>query len=493
MNDAALRPVHLLPVLGGLLLFFVATVATAGHPVAALLPGALILGGLFLWFAPTWVLTALFFFVLLVVDNPRERPHMGVWKTPFYHVGSIFYDTLQKHGLVLKFFGVELLLVGLAFLMFARWLARPPTGEGNPVPREFRLACVVAAFVILFWVVWGIVQGGSLPRALLQFRPMLFCAITPLIYTASIRERRHISWAITGILVAGVIRATLAIVFWFFVIRTGQRGALGGGNGSYASMHSDTFIFTTCLCVLLFALVHRRPKPIVFVAPVLIPWFTFAIFANNRRLAYIVIALTFVVFFFICDSWIRKRIYLMAAAALPVALLYLAVGWNSGAGWATPVQSVKSLFSQEDSSSESRDIENYNLIYTASRKPVLGSGFGHPYIEKKSAVDLSNIFEVFRYLPHNNILWFLGTAGVIGYTLYLGFVLTALFMAMRLYIFVDEPLERTVALATVTVICCYMMQGYGDMGFWSWSGTMLMAQLMGMTGVLYGNNREALA
>ena len=42
---------------------------------------------------------------------------------------------------------------------------------------------------------------------------------------------------------------------------------------------------------------------------------------------------------------------------------------------------LRSMGSSEDSSTQTRDIENFNLIHTLKQHPVLGSGFGHEYIE----------------------------------------------------------------------------------------------------------------
>jgi len=49
---------------------------------------------------------------------------------------------------------------------------------------------------------------------------------------------------------------------------------------------------------------------------------------------------------------------------LPLVAVYAAAGWNSTSGVFKPVAMVRSVSSQEDSSSKTRDIENFNLIQT---------------------------------------------------------------------------------------------------------------------------------
>src|SRR5690606_31658915 len=98
-----------------------------------------------------------------------------------------------------------------------------------------------------------------------------------------------------------------------------------------------------------------------------------------------------------------------------------------------PVQVLKSVTDSSDSSSETRDIENYNLIVTARQKPILGSGLGHEYIEQVVAYDISAAFEAYRYVPHNSVLWLLGAGGLVGFSAIWALLLTGAFLAVRTY------------------------------------------------------------
>ena len=77
----------------------------------------------------------------------------------------------------------------------------------------------------------------------------------------------------------------------------------------------------------------------------------------------------------------------------PVVLLYLVAGWSSDGVWARPVQTLKSVTEASDSSSQTRDVENYNLTVTMRRSPIFGSGFGHEYIEHVKMHDISAAFD----------------------------------------------------------------------------------------------------
>ena len=54
--------------------------------------------------------------------------------------------------------------------------------------------------------------------------------------------------------------------------------------------------------------------------------------------------------------------------------------------------------------SETRNIENYNLIMTLKSNPILGSGWGHEYEEVSVAYSIKEFFEQYRYIPHNSLV-----------------------------------------------------------------------------------------
>jgi hypothetical protein len=135
---------------------------------------------------------------------------------------------------------------------------------------------------------------------------------------------------------------------------------------------------------------------------------------------------------------------------------------------------------QKDSSSATRDIENFNLRETLKVHPIMGFGFGHQYVEKVKAFDISKIFEEYRYIPHNNILWFWGVAGYFCYTLYWGYFVCGIFYATRLLLFAQTELHTWIAMTTISGGISYLSQAYGDMGLMSWMGGLILSSLLGV-------------
>jgi O-antigen ligase len=162
--------------------------------------------------------------------------------------------------------------------------------------------------------------------------------------------------------------------------------------------------------------------------------------------------------------------------AVPLLIVYGAVGWTSSSRAFKPVGIVRSLIApRTDWSTAMRDIENFNLLWTLRDHPLMGSGFGHEYVEKVKAVDISSIFPQYRYVPHNSVLGLLAFGGVVGLSGVFLTLVVAVFLAVRAHRFARSPADRAAALAVISTVVVYLIQCYGDMGFQSWTGVFTLA------------------
>jgi O-antigen ligase len=116
----------------------------------------------------------------------------------------------------------------------------------------------------------------------------------------------------------------------------------------------------------------------------------------------------------------RLMVYLIVAAAI-CAGAYLGVFWNRSGGIAEPAQAVKSVIEPDQrdyASNLYRDQENENLRYTIGFSPIIGIGFGRPFAVINQMVDLTNIWSLQHYMPHNNILWLWMRMGIVGFVIF---------------------------------------------------------------------------
>jgi hypothetical protein len=451
-----------------------------GNPVLPLAPLLALVAVWALLRVPLGWLACAALFVALAADNPNERPGHGLYKSVLYPVGELFYlslaKTLKAPGL--KVFGIEAMLVALATIA---WLRRPhrSTARRRP-PRELWIACAGACAVLIALWIYGLGTGGVARFSMLQARPLLFMTLWPLVFALLARDRRFVVVAMTALVGVTMLRSAVGLYYWATILRHGIHGPITIGGGSYVTTHSDSLLSVVALLILGCWVLVRPSLRSIFVTVLCSPLIVAGLTVNNRRLAYVAAAMAVAVIFFVLTQQMRRRIYRVLLVALPVLLLYVAAAWNSDSDWAKPIRILRSVKIAADTSAQTRDIENFNLMTTAKRNPLFGIGIGKPYDEVVQAYTIADQFEAFLYVPHNSVLWLLSAGGVLGLgALWLPQFLAA-FFAARLMRRARRDDERVLALVSLGYVVAYGVQAFGDMGIGSWMGALILGALLGL-------------
>jgi hypothetical protein len=170
--------------------------------------------------------------------------------------------------------------------------------------------------------------------------------------------------------------------------------------------------------------------------------------------------------------------------ALPLVVVYVAVGWNSKSTLFAPVQlfrSVEDAGADVDRSTLFRDLENYNLLATMRYYPLVGTGFGRPYNEVVQLDDIS-FFKEYRFLPHNSVLGLWGFCGALGFTGLWVSLVVGIFFALRSYYWARIPEERVAAFAALGMVLIYQIQAWGDIGFSEKKSIFLVSAALAVAG-----------
>jgi O-antigen ligase len=189
---------------------------------------------------------------------------------------------------------------------------------------------------------------------------------------------------------------------------------------------------------------------------------------NNRRLAFVNAGVIPVfIYFALKPSKIKRRVNRAAIllGLLGVVYLIIAAKMESDSVVFKPARLILSAISQSDTSSESRDVENFNLIYTLRQSPIVGQGFGHGYIEKYHLYDISDLFKLYLFIPHNGVLWIWEVGGVVGFTLLWFIYPVTMTFALRAYRIGRNAVERSAGLAAAATVVACVAQIWGDQGF----------------------------
>src|SRR5436853_6233172 len=121
-----------------------------------------------------------------------------------------------------------------------------------------------------------------------------------------------------------------------------------------------------------------------------------------------------------------------------------------------------------DGSTRWRDWENFHLVFTFRQNPLFGSGFGHPFIQAIELPDVTKVYPLEPYVPHNSVLGLWAFGGLVGFALLWMIYPVGVFFTVRAYRWARTPVERIAALAAAATQICYLMQAYGDLGFGTW-------------------------
>jgi len=451
-----------------------AVVVGNGNLAIALAPSALALVIWGAWFLPLRGPMLVLLLLAWALEAPGDAFAFGLVETPWRLLGSLLWGKLN---LVLPF--SPLVMSGfdlLALLLFAVVVYRHIRGSSldqtgwvdSAAPLQtFALLSIVA---VLWMSAYGIAQGGSFRFVLWQSTRWIYLPIVYALMNQAIRGPEDAPMVGRVLLGVGLFRAGEAIVFRLMFPSVDIL--------PHATTHADSVLFATCIAILGAMVLEMPSKQTLGFAAALLPIFAWAIKANNRRLVWAELGLV-ALFFWMVVPWraLKRRIARwLVLGSLPL-LLYAAVGWNAPQSvvfW--PVQKVRSLTdSSANTSTLWRDLEIYNLVYTYSQNPLLGSGFGHPYIERVKLPDVSAFYELEPYIPHNSVLGLWAYGGLLGFALIWAVFPVGFFFTVRAYRYARTGVERVTALGAGAVQICYLMQGYGDLGFGHWGSVFTIA------------------
>ena len=474
-------PVHWALLVGMLCLSTIAAAVVGnGSPAVALAPCLVaVLVGV-VWVVPLRVPMLTLLALSWTVEIAGDVFACGLVHTPLRVVGTLLFAKLNLSIPVdaLVFSGFDLLLLLFAVLIVYRHSTRSRTDRIGwlPAPRPIWQVAVLSLVAIVWMTFFGMVRGGSFRFALWQITKHLYLPLVYLLMAEALRGPADAMIVGRVVLGAGIFRSVEAIIL--------RRMFPSTDTFPHAVTHHDSVLFATCIAILLAILLEQPTRRALKICALLLPVFLGGLIANHRRLAWTELAAVAAFFFLITPSGRFKRFVLRSLVVSSVPLLiYGAVGWNSQHSPFGPVRMFRSLFDANvDSSTRWRDFENYDLVSTYSRSPLFGSGFGHPFIEEIKLPDITKDYDLEPYIPHNSVLGLWAFGGLVGFALLWAIYPVGMFFTVRAYRSSRTPIERITALGAAAVQICYLMQGYGDLGFGTWGPVFTVATAYALVG-----------
>jgi hypothetical protein len=456
-------------------------ILTDGNVVVVIAPALALVGLWVVCVVPVQTTVMLLMFIALAVDKPGDTE--GKWVSPAGHIGELLVENLNKTVPVaaLSFSLLQALLVLLLIIHIVRMFLPARGAARVAAPAKPLLGAMATSFLAAAVVcAYGIATGGDPQMCKIQLQVFIPLLLIGYLFASrlGLAEYKRLAAVVVA---AACIKALMAV--WVRMTLPYEFGT-APGQLQYATSHGDSMIFA-CAAAFVAALFFERPTRrhawlALLIAPVLIA----GLIANNRRLAWVQVALSLVVLLALNPTGRASRSIMRAFVyALPLLCLYTAAGWNSGSKIFAPVRTIRSIGdSNVDRSTLYRDTENYNLVYTFGRNPILGTGFGHPFEIAVQLDDISRGFKEWQYLPHNSILGLWAFTGVVGFTgiwLVFGVALT---LGARSYRFATLPEQRTAIACAITAILVYFIHCWGDIGFTEYRSMFVAGSALGIIG-----------
>jgi hypothetical protein len=409
------------------------------------------------------------------------EPHIP--HDPISKYTSYFQDDLNTSlHLGIAFSPLELLLVltGASFV-FHQLIHRKKLRGGT-------LGIPVVTFGL--FLLWGFARGflshGDIKTALFEVRGPFQLVLVYFLLCNLITTRTALNRLISALLGGGMVLAVWGIVRFIVFFH----GHGGGPDGAFGSVHEDAVFLLFFVNVLLARLVLSVGKVkrnvtylLLFTPPVIV-----VVLEMQRRAAFA--ALFFAIFVLGFALFLRNRHLFMRLAPIVIvlSLIYMAAFWNSNSKWAGPIRALRSqtasstLDARDTSSDVYRINEMYDVRYTIMTSPILGIGYGHPFIMIRPLPRLT--WWPFQfYEPHAEVMWVWMTTGLGGFVAFLTLLSLALQRAGALIRQAGSSNGAFVCVVAAIYIVMLIVFSYVDVGLAAKRTELLLGTALGVIGM----------
>ena len=447
---------------GGLVLSLVAAAAFVGGGIDNIaLPLALLaalLTPVLLWNFPRLSLYVTYAAVCLFEMLPVGYADSLTDRVPFFwNVNTIFqtYAHADVKAVPLNLLEVVILTAGVCSLLRAVFTGTTRLRAGAlAVP-----ILVYMGFVALAWAN-GMGTGGDFKISLQEVRSQFYFLLAYLMAVNLVSEKRQIGALLwTTVLCIGL--KGILYTFRRYVTLAGQP-VPDQGVGS----HEEAFFFDAFVVLLVVLALCGVWKRLQWVMWALLPFVITGNLATNRRAATAALVVIVPLLLLAAYRALPERRRLAGTVGLVLLVgggLYYQAFKNSNSMIAQPARAIQSQFepdARDASSNAYRDAENADLMATVRSAPVQGYGYGKRMIHAVPIADISQEYDWWDIMTHNQILWVwmrVGTVGFLAFWMMVGAILVRAGLVIR-----DETADReTKAVGIFAMVTLGMLMIFG--------------------------------
>jgi hypothetical protein len=391
--------------------------------------------------------------VVLVEQEPLS--------TPIFTDGlDIFHWPASLAGLPERPIGIVFLFT-LAVLVCRRLATRERPLKGGALlgPLGLLMLCVLEG------VARGLTSGGDSKIIVVEVRPFEYLFLAYLLAYNLITTKRQLKAFFWIVILSAGVKAVQGVYIVFFVLH----GHLSGQNEIMA--HEESFFFVALLLLVALFCLHHRERAQLYMALAILPFLVISLVANNRRADYVALLVGLAVAWVlvvVANRACRKRHLAAMTVCAVLASGYILGFANASGSFAAPARGIMATIhpsasdTRDASSNAYRVTEDEDLKVTAKQNPLLGWGFGKPYLQPVTLPNILSLDPYYLYIPHNTVYWILMRLGFFGYVAFWYLIAAAIIGGCLILRRLRDRYLQLIGIYVVAVVPMTVLLGYAD-------------------------------
>jgi len=358
--------------------------------------------------------------IVLGIANPRVALFVVFGLSIFFEPGNgdplqAAGDYLQRdiqgaYGLTgIQVTGIEAVQLAALFSSLIGTLARGQKLKAG----ELKLQAFFFLGMLLFGFVRGTLGGGLFNFGVWEGRFMIAMMVCFFIAANSTRQRSHVRELMNVLFIAVSLSAVEGAWRRSALIDV---GLMGDAQESWYG-HDNVVFWGAFVILVLVQQAFGAPRWQRILGPVLAIVTMYTTMVSERRSGYLSLIAAFLVITLVFMIAKRKAFFLIALPLIIASAIFIPATWNASGPIGQPARAIKSISEpdpRDAASNLSRDLEKINIRATIASDPILGVGFGRPYLLVAQIPDIS-WWVLWQYATHDQIMWIWLKTGAIGF------------------------------------------------------------------------------